>query len=366
MQIIILIILLLYVLLILQYTFGWYKIKKTDYDRFTPKVSVVISLRNEAEQVETLLRNLRTQLYPTEKIEFILVNDHSTDNTFELLQENTIDNLVIINLQEVWGKKQAISKAISVARGDIILTTDADCSFGPNWAQIIVSYFADEKIELVSGPVTYLQQDSVFHNLQVLEFTSLIASGAGAIASGNPIFCNGANMAFRKKVFLDLNDFANNTTASGDDVFLLHSVKRKYPHATTFAKDEEAVVRTSGTQSIKEFISQRKRWTAKSSAYKDIATIYVSFIVLLTNLTLLYLFAVSFINISTLQIFGLFYLTKFVVDVLLLYPVLKFFNRNDLVKWVFPFELLYSFYIVLIVILSFTKSFSWKGRIHKK
>jgi hypothetical protein len=62
----------------------------------------------------------------------------------------------------------------------------------------------------------------------------------------------------------------------------------------------------------------------------------------------------------------MFYALKFAVDFLLLLPVLSFFKRKDLLKWIFPFELFYAFYIVLIVVLSFTKSFEWKGRIHKK
>ena len=50
----------------------------------------------------------------------------------------------------------------------------------------------------------------------------------------------------------------------------------------------------------------------------------------------------------------------------MLSSVLDFFNRKDLIKWIFPFGLVYSFYIVLIVLLSFTRSFEWKGRIQKR
>lgn len=366
MQTVIFLILLLYVLLILKFTIGWYKTEKAEDTNFTANVSVVIALRNEENQTEKLLKHLQSLIYPIDKIEFVLVNDHSTDNTYELLQKNRIDNLVLIDLKEGQGKKQAISKAISVASGEIIITTDADCSFNPNWVQTIVSYFSDKSIKLVSGPVIYQRQKSVFQKLQSLEFASLIASGAGAIGSRNAIFCNGANMAFRKDVFLEADDLSNNSTVSGDDVFLLHSVKQKYPNAIVFAKDEDAIVRTKGTPSIMEFINQRKRWTAKSSDYKDSTTIYTSFLVLFTNLSLIYLFVNGIADVSALQIFGLFYVTKFIVDLLLLYPALKFFNRTDLVKWILPFEFFYSFYIVLIVILSFTQSFNWKGRVHKK
>ena len=199
-----------------------------------------------------------------------------------------------------------------------------------------------------------------------MEFASLIGSGAGAIAMENAIFCNGANMAYRKAIFLEMNDFENDKAVSGDDVFLLHSIKAKYPKAIAFAKDEEALVTTEGVQSIAGFINQRKRWAAKSSSYKDLASIYMSFLVFFTNLIGVFLIGLLLFDTDYLNYFIYYFGIKFLVDLSLLLPVLSFFKRKDLIKWIFPFELVYSFYIVLIVILSFTNSFEWKGRVHTK
>lgn len=361
------IILFLYVLLILRYSLGWHKIKAITNKDFTPKVSVVIAMRNEGNQVERLLQNLQSQIYPTNKLELILVNDHSTDNTLNIVNFSQLDNLQVINMPNgEFGKKNAIKKAVELASGDIILASDADCSFNPKWAQTMANYFADENIKMVSGPVAYHKQKGIFFSLQALEFSSLIGSGAGAIGVNNSIFCNGANMAYRKEVFLELNDFSNDTAASGDDVFLLHSVKAKYSNAIAFAKQENAIVTTDAVQTLNGFINQRKRWTAKSSRYKDFASIYASFLVLFTNLALVFLFAMNFVSIQCFVLFLLFYVIKLLVDLFLLTPVLKFFKRTDLIKWILPFEIFYSFYIVLIVILSFTKKFEWKGRVHSK
>ncbi len=366
MQIFILIILFLYVLLILKYTFGWYKIKGNETTDFTPKVSVVIAMRNEETQIDNLLKNLQSQVYPTDKLQFVLVNDHSTDNTLALLQSSEIDNLLVINMEDEFGKKNAISKAVNIASGEIIIATDADCSFTPNWGKTMVSYFSDKQIKLVSGPVAYHKRKGIFQSLQTLEFASLIGSGAGSIGANSPIFCNGANMAYRKDIFLEVNNFANDKAVSGDDVFLLHSVKAKYPSSITFAKEKSAIVMTDSVQTLSAFINQRKRWTAKSSGYKDTASIYASYLVLFTNLAFVFLFAMHFFDVEYFNLFILFYGVKFLIDLILLFPALKFFNRTDLVKWILPFEIFYSFYIVLIVVLSFTKSFEWKGRTHKK
>jgi len=333
----------------------------------TPKVSVVISLRNEESEIEKLLNNLKAQIYPINQLEFVLVNDHSTDNTINLLQNYKADNITILDMPEgEFGKKNAIAKAIQTARGEIILITDADCSFLPDWIQTMVGYFTDNKIKLVSGPVDYHQKKGLFQHLQALEFISLIGSGAGAIGSGNAIFCNGANMAYKKEVFLEVNTYKNDNAASGDDVFLLHSVKQRYPDGIVFAKDKNAIVKTNALNTLSAFINQRKRWTAKSSSYKDRRTIYTSFLVLFTNLSLLYLFVLCVFNSQFLNYFIGFYLLKFMIDLIFLIPILDFFKRKDLIKWILPFELVYSIYIVLIVILSFTNPFEWKGRTHKK
>ena len=361
------IILSLYVLLIIRYAFGWNKIKSISIKNFSPKVSVVIAIRNEEHRIAQLLKNLQSQIYPTDQLEFILVNDHSTDNTFTILEKSELDNFQILNMPEdKFGKKCAISMGVSIASGEIILASDADCSFSPNWVQSMTSYFANDDVKLVSGPVFLNKQKGVFQNLQALEFTSLIGSGAGAIGINNAIFCNGANMAYRKEVFLEVNSFRKDRVVSGDDVFLLHNVKAKYPNSILFAKNENAIVTTNSTQTFSDFINQRKRWIAKSSEYKDIASIYAAYLVLLTNLSFIFLFVMLLFDNSFLEVFGLFYIVKFFSDFFLLYPTLEFFNRTDLIKWIFPFELVYSFYIILIVSLSFTRKFEWKGRIHKK
>jgi len=358
---------LLYGFQISKYRIGWDKIQSVNSQAYVPKVSVVIAMRNEESEIIRLITDLKKQIYPTDKLEFILVNDHSSDATWELLQQSAMDNLQIVNMPYgEFGKKNAIKKAVALAEGEIILVTDADCSFLSTWVQTMASYFEDSSIKLVSGPVGFHKQKGVLQNLQALEFASLIGSGAGAIGIDSAIFCNGANMAYRKDVFLEVNNFESDTSASGDDVFLLHSIKAKYPKAIAFAKDENAIVITKGMQSIKAFINQRKRWTAKSSSYKDWASIYTSFLVLFTNLIGLFFLGLLFFDVNYFYYFISYFGIKFLADLFLLYPVLKFFKRADLIKWIFPFELFYSFYIVLIVALSFTKSFEWKGRTHKK
>jgi len=357
----------LYVILIIRYAYGWFKIKPKLVKIFLPKVSIIIAIRNEERYIPSLVESLRSQCYPIEKLEFILVNDHSTDKTLSILEKTDLSNIKILHVPDnESGKKYAINMAVSEAEGDIILASDADCSFASSWVRTIVSYFSDNDVNLVSGPVFFNKQSGFFQSFQALEFASLIGSGAGAIGINQPIFCNGANMAYRKDVFLELSDFKKDDLVSGDDVFLLHNIKAKYPKSILFAKDQKAIVLTDSMQNFRDFFNQRKRWTAKSSTYQDIASVYTSYLVLFTNVIFSSFFVIYLFGNISFQYFLFFYILKFVTDLCLLYPTVTFFKRKELIKWVFIFELVYSFYIILIVFLSFTNKFEWKDRIHKK
>jgi biofilm PGA synthesis N-glycosyltransferase PgaC len=100
---------LLYGFQISKYRIGWHKIKSVNSQAYTPKVSVVIAMRNEESEIIRLIAELKKQIYPTDKLEFILVNDHSTDTTLELMQQSVMDNLKIVNMPEgEFGKMTAI------------------------------------------------------------------------------------------------------------------------------------------------------------------------------------------------------------------------------------------------------------------
>ena len=352
----------------LLYRNTWKKIPNATNKNNKDFVSVIVACRNERNNIRNLIQQIKTQNLDKHRFELIVVNDYSTDDTLSILEREAViwNKLKVVCLSEgEGGKKIALEKGISFAKGDVILCTDADCSVTESWITTIIDYFTDEKIKMVSGPVLFENKKGIFQQLQSLEFLSLIGSGAAAIGRGKSIFCNGANLAYRKSVFLEVNSLDNNI-ASGDDVFLMHEIKQKYANGIAFAKKKEAIVKTSSESNISGFINQRKRWAAKSASYKDWDTITISILVFLMNISITTLFVLFLFNIQWLKVFLTLLLVKYIADYLFLLPVLKFFRKRNLAFWILPFEIFYGFYIVLIVILSFTNSFEWKGRIYKK
>ena len=108
------------------------------------------------------------------------------------------------------------------------------------------------------------------------------------------------------------------------------------------------------------------RWAAKSSSYKDFDTILVALLIFLSNTSLVLLLLLSPFSFFYFEYFILFFLIKLVCDYMFLKPVLVFFKKNDLIKLIFPLQIIYPFYITLITLFSNLFSYSWKGRTQKK
>ena len=361
------IIFIVYAVLILFLLYGWFRNNtKTKTSNF--KLSVVIAVRNEEKNIGKLISNLKLQDYNPNLFNVIVIDDHSEDQTLKLLKKESAmwKNLKVLSLEKKYkGKKQAILKGVKFSNSDIIITTDADCSFTHKWLTSISSYFISEKINLVSAPVSYNTSSNFFSKLQTVEFLSLIASAAGAIGINKPILCNGANLAYRRKVFMEKNQYSTDDKASGDDVFLLHNIKQFYNHSILFAKNLDALVLTDPKKNFTDFFNQRLRWSSKSVYYRDFDTIFVSMLVFVTNLlVVISAICLMFESIYTDELISMIVL-KFIVDFIFLVPILFFFNRTSLIGLIPILQFFYPIYITLTSIISTFVSFNWKGRIEK-
>ncbi len=356
---------LMYVLLIFCFYIGWRKIpfyRINSYSR-TVNISVIISVRNEQEVITNLLDDLVLQNYSKDRLQIIIVNDHSGDNTENIVEEyiREVKNIRLINLQNnKFGKKNAIIEGVNLAKGELIITTDADCRVSCNWVAAIAEFYKTEKPKMIISPVVMNENKSFFQKAQSLEFMSLIGAGAGATGVKHPFICNGANLAFEKNVFVD--NMLENKHVSGDDVFLLHNLKKENRNKIMFLKNSDAIVSTTCLNTLNEFFNQRVRWTSKSKLYFDVDSIVVSLIVFLVNCVLLLNIILSFIYIEFLYSFLIIFLIKTVIDILIFIPVTKFFKKQKLLLFIIPVQFIYIFYVTFIAIISSFIKYTWKDR----
>lgn len=359
-----------YGILIGFYTIGWYLLKQPARSKRKPvtRVSVLIPARNEEANIAACLKDLMHQDFPSELIEITVIDDHSEDDTLGKISEVVMNHperqIQIARLSGKSGKKAAITQAISTASGKLILTTDADCRLPEGWISSMVNHYEQSGSKMISGPVVFHQENSLFKKFQSLEFLSLIASGAGSISIKAPIMCNGANLAYEKKAFEAVSGYASDASfVSGDDVFLLLKIKKQYgSDAVHFLKDESAIVKTHAKQSLKEFLQQRIRWISKSRGYTNLAIVLASLIIYLFNYML---FATALLSIwfPDLLMFALIFLiAKVIIDFPILLGISSFAKKQKLL-WFYPaLQIIYVIYVSLIGFAGNFFGFSWKGR----
>ncbi len=366
---------LLYLIKVLDYIINWsalLKQKRVLINDNSITISIIIAARNEENTITNLLNDLIKQTYPSDKYEIIIIDDFSDDDTYNVVNNFIIDNgshafQLIKQKKEdnnTFGKKKAINLGISLAKGTLIVQTDADCRVGEEWLSTIVNNYSNSDAKMMFGLVAYNNDTTIFKKLQHLEFLSLIVSGAAA-AFTKPIMCNGANLIYEKKAYEEAKSLSKSDKyASGDDVFLMLSFKKLFGNKSIkVITDKEAIVYTEAKETLKEFINQRIRWASKAKGYKDFDIILTALIVLLFNLSLVLTFILSFIYNALFFPFILFFILKLLIDFPLLYKITKYINRKDLLIYYIPLQILYIPYLCFTAIAGFIFKYKWKDRV---
>jgi len=364
---------LIYFIIIVAYATGWFTMKPYKPSKtkgFVTKTSIIVPARNEENNILQLLKDLVSQTVHASIFEIIVVDDLSSDNTVSLVRNFIAKNpnhsikLLVQSDHETHTpfKKKAIQQAIEESSGDLIITTDADCRVGEKWLETLLGFYEENKPSMMVGPVNFHNEKTLFEKMQTPEFLSLIAITAGAIQIGRPIMCNGANLAYEKKMFYKAGGYGDDKFSSGDDVFLMLRLRRlPGNHTIRFVKNANALVFTEAQKNVKEFYHQRTRWASKNKGY-DLNILFVSATVYMVNL-LLVAGLITGIFIPALLPFVLWAaLTKALVDVPVVIGISTFVNRSSILLYAFPLIILYPFYIVVTGAMGIFGSYNWKER----
>jgi cellulose synthase/poly-beta-1,6-N-acetylglucosamine synthase-like glycosyltransferase len=356
--------------LLIYFIRGWASIKQARIytGTYRTKVTVLIAARNEEDNIAFTIGDLLVQDYPKELTEIIIIDDHSTDKTADIIRSYADKGIKLLQLNENQPlnsyKKKAIAKAIDMSSGDLMVATDADCRMGAQWLSSVVGYFESNDPVMISSPVTYFEERTLFEYMQTLEFSYLIGIGAAFIGNKRASTCNGANLAYRKDVFYDVGGFKGiDDLASGDDELLLQKVAARYPGRIGFLKDRKAIVYTHAKHTLRSFLAQRRRWASKSTHYKDKRIVALAVSIWLFNLSLLVNAGLSFYDLSYFKLFLLQFLLKFVFETAFLLPVTAFFRRTSLVGLLLLLNPFHIIYFVYIGLLGNSRKYEWKGRI---
>ncbi|UWD30432.1 glycosyltransferase family 2 protein [Polaribacter sejongensis] len=353
--------------------------------------SVIIPFRNEAKNLPILLQSIAELNYPKELVEFILVDDASTDGSVEMIQQFVISNeergeiskskqvldtiskkneitrtdiRIIKNIRTSKSpKKDAITTAISEAKSNWIVTSDADCILPENWLKSLDSFIQNNNAKMVVAPVNYKAENNFLEHFQLLDFMSMQGTTIGGFGMDFPFLCNGANFAYKKDAFLQLNGFeGNNNIASGDDVFLFEKFIIADKKSVFYLKSEEAIVTTFPVKTWSDLVNQRTRWAAKTGNFSSLKVKLIGLLVLLTNFMVVY-----YLLFGSLEMLFIPFVLKVIIDLFLFLPTIQFFKQEKhFYKWYLFAGFLYPFFSLLVILKSLFFKYNWKGRRFKK
>lgn len=367
---------------IIYYRFAWQQLPyyNPNTKAAQTKISVIIPARNEAVNIKLCLQSLVTQSYPAHLFQVIVVDDFSEDETATAVKQFAHGNIQLMQLKEFIGadatqsyKKKAIEIGIQNAIGELIVTTDADCTLPENWLHTIATFYEEKQPQLIAMPVLISPVKSFIEIFQSLDFMTLQGITGASVHKNFHSMCNGANLAYTKKAFEAVNGFKGiDNIASGDDMLLMHKIYKQYPDAVSFLKSKEVIVQTQPVNTVAAFFNQRIRWASKADKYDDKRIFGVLAVVYLFNVMMLCLPVIALINnvqcstfniqYSIFDIWLLLLLLKTFTELYFLYPVAAFFNQQKILWW---FPLMQPFHILYTVIAGWLGkfgSYKWKGR----
>ncbi len=352
-----------YLLFTLYFTAGLHRLRNNSTPNYLPGVSVVIAARNEADTLQELLNDLVQQDYPKEKLDITVVSDRSTDGTWNIIQDYTqlypsVRGIKIEDTDpQMTPKKRALTCGIEKTSGEVIISTDGDCSVPTGWIRSMVETFDDDTGIVVGRSTIDTTKHSFLHFYQRIDFLGIMAANAGVIGWGLGWSGSGQNIAYRRKAFEHVNGFHPVAQKrSGDDMYLVQSISKDF--GIKFNADPASFVITQPMNTVKDFISQRTRWSSNSRSLWQTKIFFLLFLItaFICNSVLL----IGWFIKQTTFIMPLLFIIKMISDGLVLFTGSAKLNIPIRTKDYLIWSLLQPLYIPYIGIMGLAGQFRWK------
>jgi cellulose synthase/poly-beta-1,6-N-acetylglucosamine synthase-like glycosyltransferase len=348
-----------YALLLLWYLIGWVKMPvfvAQTLPETPPFFTVLVPFHNEEQHIITCLAALTQQDYPMHRTEILLLNDGSTDAGPSLvhawLRAHAHPQVQLIHLPKS-GKKAAIATGVALANGTHIACTDADCTPPRRWLSQLAAVFEQHQPQLVAGPVVFHHERRFIEWFQSLDLLGLMCVTGSGIYFRWQHMANGANIAYPKAVFEAVQGFEGNAhIASGDDLFLVQKIARRWPGGVFFLKNTEATVPTLAMPTLRRFVRQRIRWGSKNAALPEWPVRLSLLLVFLTCWATVLLGVAAVFWPECRWPFAAVLGIKLLADFVFLGLMSLFFKKTTAMRWFLPAQMAHIVYVAGIGIIS--------------
>ena len=349
----------LYVLLLLALAYGLGQ-RTASSDAGQRRVTVMVAAHNEADRIDACLNALALQTYPPELTQVVVVDDRSQDDTYQVASswQDRIPGLRVIRVEEpvlACPKKNALNQGIKVATGEIVLTTDADCTPSPEWIASTASCFSDG-VGAVIGPAPLTDSGGRLSPLLLFQAMLVNALAAGSAGIGLPLTCSGRNFAFRKSAFDDVDGYTPiGHILGGDDVLLMRRIASAgWP--VVYNHDNAAAVRSPAH--LDRQWSRQIRYQSKARHY-GLPILSLAMLIYIFHLLLLAGPVIAWLAPSTTPILWAVLIAKAAADGVFLFRAARRLQQRRMLRWFPLVECLAIPYIAVFCALGTLRSPTW-------
>jgi poly-beta-1,6-N-acetyl-D-glucosamine synthase len=322
-------------------------------------MSIVITMKNEMRNLVNLFSSLETQNYPQDNFEAILIDDDSTDNSYqkavELAQGKNNFRVTKADNKKFPGKKGALDFGISNAKYPYIVITDADCMPAQNWLAGYSEKFT-ENFDFLFGIAPFVQTKGIINKITCFENlrSSILTFSFAKLKS--PYSAAARNMGFKKSSFEKIGGF-NNTmqTISGDDDLLIREAVKQNMKIGIVSVANSFVLSNSKT-TLSEYLNQKSRHTKTSLHYLPIHKLLLGFWHL-SNILILF----SLILLPINFFFGLPFFIKICGDMIVILSSKRKLKYNFKLYEIPLSQLIYELFLIVNFFNSLRKTIPWKG-----
>lgn len=331
-----------------------------------PPVSIIVAARNEQENIGNCLDSLLCLDYPVGKLEIIIVDDGSTDDTADRVRgyipSHPHISLVMAGIPQdhLHGKANALAQGVDHSKGEILAFTDADCTVPTGWVKGLLKHYKTHQTGVVAG-FTLLSGKSMFAKVQAIDWLCLFTLASGILKMGFPITAVGNNLSVRKSAYQRVGGFHRIPFSVTEDQALFQAITSSGEYVAEFPLNPDAVVESRPCTTVGDLFKQKQRWFlgGREMDWKRLGAFGIAYA--LHVFLLLGLMSGSWSALTGAL------LMKTTADLILLLPTISAFRKWNLL-WAFPlFEIYYICYVVAFPpLVAAGGTVEWKGRTLKK
>ncbi len=225
-------------------------------DNIEPNVSMIIAAYNEEKSVKAKIEESLSLDYPKDKLEIIVASDCSSDDTDKIVTSFKDRGVILVRQERRMGKTSAQNKAATVAKGEILLFSDATTNFRQDVIRKIVRNFADDKVGCVGAELEYVNRNTSEIGLSrgiYWRYEKLLRNLESSLNS--LLGVSGCCYAVRKKIYKKLANFLISD-------FVITWIAYEQGYSSVF--EPEAIVYEDVIESRQSEIKMRIRVSSRS------------------------------------------------------------------------------------------------------